>query len=200
MKVPLEKRGMANAIIPLAAVLLLAATVPLAAKPRVIDNADLKYSVTVPGECRVEEGPGTFEAICSPDFDEAKSAELPAAAALLLEVDAERVPADAKSYGEAEFRAEIPEAVCGDSDPIKIKLTNLKESKDGGVSTFSANVACPEIKFLGLAERSAEVRYVISSGFRYRLMARALSSDKAAVKSAVDGFLQSFKSTAEGKP
>ena len=80
------------AIAPLAILMLCIGSSVASAKPRVIDNADLRYSVTVPSECRTEEGPGTLEAICAPDFDEAKSAELPAAAAFLLEVDAERAP------------------------------------------------------------------------------------------------------------
>ena len=179
--------------------LYLAATAPVLAKPRLIDNVDLKYTVSVPAECRVEEGPGTLEAICAADFDEAKSAELPAAAALLLEIDAERVPADAKPYGETEFRREVPETVCGDGDNLKVKLANLKIAKDGDASIFTTSVTCPEIKFLGLAERTAEVRYVIAPAFRYRLMARALSSDWPAVKPATESFLQSFKSSLEKK-
>ena len=71
--------------------------------------------------------------------------------------------------------------------------------KAGGVDTLTASVACPEIKFLGLGERNAEVRYVIMPGYRYRLMGRALKSDSAAVKAAIDGFMQSFKAQAERK-
>lgn len=172
---------------------------PVAARPRAIDNAELKYSIAIPSECRLQEGPGTLEAVCSPDFDEAKSAELPAATSLLLEVDAEHVPADAKVYGEAEFKGELPEAVCGESDSIKVKLANVSRVMEGATQTFTASVTCPAIKFLGLAERSAEVRYVIASGFRYRLMARALSSDAAAVSTVIDSFMKSFKITEEKK-
>ena len=168
-------------------------------KPRVIENAELRYTVTVPSECRVEEGPGTFEAICAPDFDEATSVEMAAATALLLEVDAEPVPADAKAYGEAEFRQEVPEAVCGESDTAKVKLGDVTVTKDGAATILSAVVACPEIKFLGLAERRGQVRYVMQPGYRHRLMARSLVADGDRVKSAVDAFLASFKSTAETK-
>ena len=173
---------------------------PAAAKPRTIENAELRYAVTVPGECRIEEGPGTLEAICSPDFDEAKSAEMSAAGALLLEVDAEAVPADAKPYGEADFRQEVPEAVCGESDTIKVKLTDVKAATDDGTTTFSANITCPEIRFLGLGERQAQVRYVIQPGFRYRLMSRVPTADLSKVKSATDGFFASFKISAGKKP
>jgi hypothetical protein len=173
---------------------------PAAAKPRTIENAELRYTVTVPGECRTEEGPGTLEAICSPDFDEAKSAEMSAAGALLLEVDAEAVPADAKPYGEAEFRQEVPEAVCGESDTIKVKLTDVKATKDDGTTTFSASITCPEIRFLGLGERQALVRYVIQPGFRYRLMSRVPTADVSKVKSATDSFFASFKIAAGKKP
>jgi hypothetical protein len=180
-------------------VLALSGVVALA-KPRVIENADLKYSVTIPGECRTEEGPGTLEVICSPDFDEAKSAELAAAGALLLEVDAEQVPADAKPYGDAEFRREAPEAVCGDSDTTKVKMADVKEAKEGPATVFAATVACPEIKFLGLPERQAQVRYIIGPKFRYRLMARSLVSDAEKTKAAVASFLASFKATGDKAP
>jgi hypothetical protein len=185
-----------------AAVCLLGCTLvqPVAAKPRTIDNAELKYSITVPSECRTEEGPGTLEAICSPDFDEAKSAEMSAAGALLLEIDAEAVPADAKPYGEAEFKLEVPEAVCGESDTAKVKLVDVKTVKDGAATVLTASVTCPEIKFLGLSERQAQVRYVMQPGFRYRLMTRALTSDAAKVKAATEGFFASFKITGSAKP
>ncbi len=180
--------------------MLCAMSATVSAKPRLVDNAELKYSVTVPSECRSEEGPGTFEAICAPDFDEAKSAEMAAASALLLEVDAEVIPADAKPYGEAEFRQDVPEAVCGESDAGKVKLADVVVAKEGSASILTADVACPEIKFLGLPERRARVRYVIQPGYRYRLMARSLASDAGAVKAAADGFLASFKSRAEKTP
>jgi hypothetical protein len=182
------------------ALLGVALSEPATAKPRTIINAELKYAITVPGECRTEEGPGTLEAICAPDFDEAKSAEMSAAGALLLEIDAEAVPADAKPYGEVEFKQEVPEAVCGESDTAKVKLADIKTAKDGNATIWTASVTCPEIKFLGLGERQAIVRYVMEAGFRYRLMARALTSDAGKVKAASDSFLSSFKSTAAAKP
>ena len=193
---------MRNAIRILSGVLAaycVSACLPASARPRTIENAELKYSVVLPSECRTEEGPGTLEAICAPDFDEAKSAELPAAAALMLEVDAEAVPSDAKSYGLEEFRREVPEAVCGESEPTKVKLSDVKETKDGAASTITASVSCSEIKFLGLAERQARVKYIIQPVYRYRLMARSLSSDADKVKDAVEAFIASFKSTAEKK-
>ena len=39
---------------------------------------------------------------------------------------------------------------------------------------YTADVTCPEIKFLALGERRATVQFVITPGLRYRLMARAL--------------------------
>jgi hypothetical protein len=178
----------------------LALAQPAVAKPRTIENAELKYSVTVPSECRTEEGPGTLEAICSPDFDEAKSAEMSAASALLLEIDAEAVPVEAKPYGEADFKLEVPEAVCGESDTAKVKLADVKAAKDGAALVLTASVICPEIKFLGLGERQAQVRYVMQPGFRYRLMARALTADAAKVKAATESFMASFKTTGSTKP
>jgi hypothetical protein len=171
-----------------------------AAKPRAIENADLKYTITVPSECRTEEGPGTLEAICAPDFDEAKSAELPAASALLLEIDAEQIPADAKPYGDTEFRREAPEAVCGDGDISRVKLSDVKEARDGAATVFTATIACPEIKFLGLPERQAQVRYVMQPRYRYRLMARSLVSDADKTKAVVASFFASFKATGDKAP
>lgn len=173
---------------------------PVVAKPRTIENTELRYTITVPGECRTEEGPGTLEAICSPDFDEAKSAEMAAAGALLLEIDAEAVPTDAKPYGEADFRQEVPEAVCGESDTMKVKLTDVKSAKDDGATTFSAQITCPEIRFLGLGERQAQVRYVIQPGFRYRLMSRVPTADVSKVKAAIESFFSSFKIAVGRKP
>ena len=42
---------------------------------------------------------------------------------------------------------------------------------------YTADVGCPEIKFLGLGERQAVVQFLITPGLRYRLMARALKED-----------------------
>ena len=173
---------------------------PLAARPRTVENAELKYSVAVPSECRTQEGPGTLEAICAPDMDEAKSVDIPAAISLFLEVDAEPVPADAKAYTETEFRQDVPEAVCGETDNPKTKFEGIKQSQVGGASIFTATITCPEIKFLGLPERVADVRYVMSQTFRYRLMARSLVSDAEATKAAKQAYLSSFKPAAEKKP
>ena len=179
---------------------LLAATVSAnlaVAAPKTLKNTDLKYAVTLPSECRIETGPGTLEAICSVDLDEAKAIDLPKAKAFLLEIDAEPVPADAKAYTEAEFRMEIPDAVCGEGDASRVKITNVKSETTDGATVLSADVVCPDIKFLGLEERHARARYVIAPKHRYRLMARAPASEAAQTKQAADAFLQSFKQTAE---
>jgi hypothetical protein len=182
-----------------AALFIVFTPVPSSAKPLTITNATLGYSVVVPSECRTEEGPGTLEAICAPDMDEAKSADLPVATALLLEVDAEPVTSIAEAtYGDTEFRRDVPVAVCGDGDSFKVKISDLKTTREGGTAVLSATITCPEIKFLGLAERQGQVRSVITPKFRYRLLARSLLSDAAAVKPAIDSFFQSFKPT-QGK-
>ena len=185
---------------PLLAALVLVTTQPLAARPRTIENTDLKYSIAIPSECRTQEGPGTLEAICAPDMDEAKSVDIPAATSLLLEVDAEPVPADAKPYTETEFRQDVPEAVCGEADNPKTKMVNVKQTQDAGAAVFTATVTCPEIKFLALPERIADVRYVMSKAFRYRLMARSLVSDAEAAKPVKQAYLSSFKPGAEKTP
>lgn len=170
---------------------LAASPVALAAG-KVFENKDLKYRIELPETCRHNEGPGTLEAVCAPSLDAKAGADIAAAAALLLEIDAEAVPADAKPYGLAEFRDELPDAVCGESDASKVKITDAGESKTGSTTTLRAMIACPAIGFLGLPERSAEARYVIAPGMRYRLMARVPVGDVGKAKPAMDAFFASF--------
>lgn len=181
----------------LAIIATFATTAVAFAAPKSITNGELRYTIAIPSECRLDEGPGTLEAICSADLDEAKAAEMPKATSFLLEIDAEAIPSDAKPYAEAEFRLEIPEAVCGESDTTRVKLTNLKIDKADTATIFSADVVCPEIKFLALEERHARVRYVIAAKYRYRLMTRTPASDAIKTKPAADAFFASFKQTAE---
>jgi hypothetical protein len=160
---------------------------------KTFDNAELRYSVDLPDACRHEEGPGTLEAVCAPDMDSAKSYEIAAAASFLLEVDGEALPAEAKPYTVAEFRQELPEGVCGEGDTNKVSLTDVTESKNGEQTTFRAIVNCPEIKFLALPPRIAEVRFVTASGFRYRLMARVPADAAESTKATTAAFFASFK-------
>ena len=168
-------------------------SLPCAAAVKLFENPVLRYSIELPDTCRHEVGPGTLEAVCSPDLNTQKSAEISAAIALLLEIDGEVAPADAKPYIMADFRQELPEAVCGEGDPVKVTITDASEVRDGDRVTFRALVACPAIKFLALPARTAEVRYVIATGFRYRLMARVPSDDSAVIKAAASAFFASFK-------
>jgi hypothetical protein len=171
-------------------------TAVLAADMKTVTNSELNYSIAVPSSCRLEEGPGTLEAVCSPDLTPDRSLVAAAASALLLEIDAEKVPADAKSpYGEAEFRQELPEAVCGEAEPTKVRIVDLGRATDGDRTTWSANVVCAEIKFLGLPERTASVRYVMLPTARYRLMTRVPSPALTETQTVRDAFLASFKIT-----
>jgi hypothetical protein len=181
---------------PAAGLLLFALSPPAFAETKTFASTELNYSIALPATCKVEEGPGTLEAVCNPDLNAEKSQAAVAASALLLELDAERVPPEAKAYEESEFRHELPEAVCGEADSPKVKITDVVRAADGNRATWTATVTCPEIKFLGLTERVANVRYVIAPGFRYRMMARVPSADAAATKSTRDAFLASFTTTA----
>jgi hypothetical protein len=167
------------------------APLPVLAAGKTFENSELKYRIELPDQCRHIDGPGTFEAVCAPDLDAKASADIAAAAALLLEIDAEAVPSDAKAYSLAEFRDELPDAVCGESDAAKV--TSATATIAARAATDSAVIACPAIGFLGLPERTAEARYVITPGLRYRLMARVPKGDVAKAKPAMDAFFASFK-------
>ncbi len=100
----------------------LAAQQPASSMLTVESPAPHRYTVKLPSGCRQQEGPGTIDAICSTEFDAEKSAEASAAASLVFEAGAETVaddagkagPALAGGYGEEAFKAELPEAVCGE--------------------------------------------------------------------------------------
>jgi hypothetical protein len=168
---------------------------------RTFENAELRYSVALPKGCRYDEGPGTLDGICAADLDPEKSLVVNAASALVLEVSVEAVAADkgatpaelAQRYGEQEFKEELPEAVCGEPDRAKVKVQDAKQVLEDARVVYTAAVVCPEIKFLGLGERRALVRFLIAPGLRYRLMARAVAEDFEKRKESVDAFFASFK-------
>ncbi len=171
------------------------------AETKAFENAEYRYSVALPSGCRHDEGPGTLDAICSSELDPEKSAMASAASALVLEVAVEPVPDDAgkspadlaQRYNEAQFTAELPEAICGEPDRARVKVENAKQVLQEARVVYTADVACPEIKFLGLGERRAMVQFLLTPGLRYRLMARAPKEDFEQRKEAVDAFFASFR-------
>jgi hypothetical protein len=183
------------------------AVVPAAAETKAYESDQFHYSVALPAGCRYEEGPGTLDAVCSPELDSEKSKAVSTALALILEVsvelvadDASREPADlAQRYDEAQFKAELPEAVCGEPDRARVKIEGAKQVLEAARVVYTASIACPEIRFLGLGERRASVRYLITPGLRYRLTARAPTDDFEQRKEAVDAFFASFRLLREGK-
>ena len=50
------------------------ASVQAAEDTKTFEVAEFRYSVELPKGCRHDEGPGTLDAICSPDLDPEKSA------------------------------------------------------------------------------------------------------------------------------
>jgi hypothetical protein len=168
---------------------------------KAFENSQFRYAVTLPAGCRHDEGPGTIDAVCSPDFDPEHSAIISNAAALVLAVAAETVPEDAgktpgelqQRYGEAAFREELPEAVCGESDNARVKISNVKDVVEDSRVVYTADVVCAEVKFLQIGERRAVVRHVIGPDARYRLVARGLAEDFDKQRERIDGFLASFK-------
>jgi hypothetical protein len=170
---------------------------------KTFDSTEFHYSVALPSGCRHEQGPGTLDAVCSPELDAAKSLDAPATASLLLEVDVEPVPQDAgkaaadlaQHYDEARFRDELPEAVCGETDRARVKIDNVKHILDGARVMYTANISCPEIKFLGLGERNGVAQFLITPGLRYRLLARAPKEEFDQNKATIDAFFASFKTS-----
>ena len=172
-----------------------------AADTKSFESPQFRYGVALPTGCRHDEGPGTLDAICSADLDPEKSSEVSAATALVLEVGVEPVPADggaapsdlAQRYGETQFKEELAETVCGETDRAKVKIDAAKQVLEEARVVYTAGVLCPEIKFLGLGERRALVRFLITPGMRYRMMARALKDDFEKRKETVDAFFASFR-------
>jgi hypothetical protein len=177
------------------------------AATQAFENAKFHYTVALPTGCRHDEGPGTLEAVCSPEFDAEKSATASAASSVVLEVstevvadDAGQAPAElAQRYSEAQFKEELPESVCGESDRARVKLDNVRQVLEEARVVYTADVVCSEIKFLGLGERQAVVQILITPGVRYRLMARALKEDFEQKKPSIDAFLASFRVTSATK-
>jgi hypothetical protein len=199
--VPLLRGALIGASIPVVAAILGAPALGEAAPMKTFENAEFRYSVALPVGCRHEEGPGTLDAVCSPELDAAKSLEAAAAASLLLEVGVEPVPRDAgkaaadlaQGYDEASFKDELPEAVCGEADKARVKIDNVKQVLEEARVLYTAHVACPEIKFLGLGERDGIAQFLIMPGLRYRLLARAPKDDFEQHKASIDAFFASFK-------
>jgi hypothetical protein len=172
-----------------------------ASETKAFESSQYRYSVSLPAGCRHEEGPGTLDAVCASDFDPDKSAMASATSALVLEVGVEPVPEDAgkvpaelaRRYDEAQFKAEVPENVCGESDKARVKIENVKQALEETRVAYTADVTCPEIKFLGLGERRATVEVFLTPGLRYRLMARAPKEEFEQQRETVAAFFASFR-------
>jgi uncharacterized low-complexity protein len=173
------------------------------------ESDQLRYAVSLPSGCRREEGPGTVDAICAADFDSEQSAAATNATALVLGVAAEALAPEGDAsvdglrqrHGEAAFREELPEAVCGESDKARVKVDGFKESVDEGRLVYTANVVCAPVKFLQIGERRAVVRDVMTPDMRYRLVARAPKEYFEKQRATIDGFFASFRTfSAVGAP
>jgi hypothetical protein len=182
----------------------LAGAVAVAQAPadiKTFENGRFRFTIALPAGCRHEEGPGTIDAVCSADFDPERSAVASNASALLLAVAAETVAGDAgktvgelqQRYGEVVFREELAEAICGESDKARVKISNVKETVEDAGLVYTANVLCAEVKFLQIGERRALVRHVITPDARYRLAARAPAEEFDKQRETIDAFFASFR-------
>jgi hypothetical protein len=98
----------------------------------------------------------------------------------------------AQGYGEPQFKEELPEAVCGEPDRARVKIENAKQVIEDAQVMYTADVSCPEIKFLGLGDRHGRVLYMITPGVRYRLLARAPAEEFEERKQPIETFFSSF--------
>jgi hypothetical protein len=163
-----------------------------------------RYTVALPAGCRHEQGPGTVDAVCAPDFDAEKSAVANAAGALVLAVAAESLDGTGDTsiagllqrYSETGFKEELPEAVCGEKDRARVKVENLSQSVEDKRLVYTADVTCAEIKFLQVGARRATVRHVIGPDAVYRLLARAPAEEFERHRPTIDAFFASFRLTA----
>jgi hypothetical protein len=199
---PSAATGIAAGLIPL---LLTLAAGPGAAQQTpettAFENGQFRYAASLPSGCRHEEGPGTIDAICAPDFDAEKSAVASNATALMLSVSAEAlspagdtsVDALRQRYGEAGFKEELPEAVCGESDKARVKIAGFKATVEEGRLVYTASVVCAPVKFLQIGERRAAVRHVMAPDMRYRLVARALTDEFEKQRAVIDSFFAGFR-------
>jgi hypothetical protein len=166
-------------------------------EPTRFESKHYSFSVLLPDGCRHEEGPGTIDAICSPDLDPQKSATAGQAGALVLsivateEVDTTDAAVQVR-LGEAAFRDDLAESVCGESDRSRAKIENVKQYQETGVLVRSADVVCAEVRFLRLDKRRASVAQVIGRRGVFRLMARAPVDDFEKHRGLVDAFFESF--------
>lgn len=194
-----------------AAALLFVATsgrsVQASAAAKTFADERYRYAVAFPEGCRHEEGPGTVDAVCATDFDPERSAQANRTTALVMAVGAEIVADDAglapstlaQRYDEAAFRQEIPQAVCGEADTARARISNVKQTIDDAKVAYTADVICAEVRFLQIAERRASVRHLISADGRYRLVARAPIEDFEKHKQAIEAFFESFRVLPAGK-
>ena len=172
------------------------ATSQTAGEMRSFENGPPNFTVALPAGCHHNEGPGTVDAVCSDDLDPERSATASKLNALILQVSAEALAGDVDNgYPEAAFKAELPEAVCGETDPARAKLENVKSAQEGQQVVYSADVSCAEVRFLRVAKRKATVRYLIGPAARYRLMARAAADDFERHTTVIEAFFASFKAT-----
>jgi hypothetical protein len=191
---------------PTAAALILAvaasgAAAQSLAPTKTFTNEAAHYSVALPEGCRHDEGPGTLDAVCAPDFDPERSARANSTAALVMQVSAEIIPDDAgrtaselaTAYAEKSFREELPQAVCGESDAARVRVENLKQAVEENRVVYTADVICAEVSFLQIPERRAAVRFLIGPNGRYRLVARGPVEDFDKNKQAIGAFFESFR-------
>ena len=74
-----------------------------------------------------------------------------------------------------------------------MKIENVKQVLEEARVAYTADVLCSEVKFLGLGERRAAVKFVVTPGVRYRLLVRAPQGEYEQHKHLIEAFFASFR-------
>jgi hypothetical protein len=103
----------------------------------------------------------------------------------------------AQSYSLGQFQKDLPGAACGTE--ARVKIEHATQVFEGTRVTYSAVVQCPEVSFLGLGPRRANVRTIVAPGRRYQVQARALNDDFVSLAPIIDSFFASLRLETEEK-
>ena len=104
---------------------------------------------------------------------------------------------EAKPYTDADFRQEIPEAVCGGEDAGRVVIGSVGREAKEGAEILTAEITLSTDQVSRPCPRKASVRYVFMRAVRYRLMMRAPEDTLDKLRPIGTAFFASFKPSPE---